>query len=157
MARQVIVAGPPGAGKSSRVRRVLSELGDDAIAAEWTRIWAALRMIERDPQGRYPVRRPSPVDSLITSVKKHAVNEASRRGLGLVVSTGSKLELAALRAVLPDAAVEMVEVPEQEALANLRRNYGNEAECPKAVQRWFRTEPDEGFDPYLYWHGRRRA
>ena len=155
MADQVIVGGPAGSGKSVRVARTLGELGSSAVASEWTRLWAAIRLVERDAEGRFPVRTPSAVDGLITQIRRDVVNQAVRRDLPLVVSTGSRIELEALRAILPRAEVQIIDTSEDQALANLQQNYPNEPECPKAVARWL-NEPDETFDPHLYWFGRRR-
>ena len=154
MPSQYIVGGPPGAGKSARVRELLNQLGSDTVAVEWSRIWAALRLAERDAQGAFPVRRPSAVDPLVTQIKKRIIDEAVDRDLNLVASTGSKIELTALRNLLPEAVVEVMEVPRATALANLEISYPDESECGKAVDRWFDNDyPDDDFDWASYWYG----
>ena len=55
MSLLLLVEGPAGSGKSQVVSRMLAA-GELDVVADYTALWAALRGIERDNEGKYPVR-----------------------------------------------------------------------------------------------------
>ena len=66
--QSAIIAGPAGAGKTQRAREVLAELtaaGYEPFAADFQSVYAALLLIERLPDGRYPERLDSQAYALV--------------------------------------------------------------------------------------------
>ena len=80
----VIIAGPAGAGKSQRARELLAELsaaGMEPFAADFQSLYAALLLLERLPDGRYPERLENQayvlamVESLRTTLIRFALDD----------------------------------------------------------------------------------
>lgn len=61
MPELVAVLGPAGSGKSQRVAEYLAA-DPDAVHADVTSVWVALRNVKRDPEtGRFPIRQDSDI------------------------------------------------------------------------------------------------
>ena len=114
------------------------------VLADYTALWAGLRGIEREPDGRYPIRQdsdPAVRSGLVPWVRAAAVRQALRVGLRVVVTSGT-----------PRTAVKWSTVAREEgALFSLRTMDPGEAvarerlavdgelsdECEQAVGRWY--------------------
>ena len=60
----VLISGPAGASKSALARQILAAArldGSLTVAADFQSIYAALALVERDPDGRYPATRSATV------------------------------------------------------------------------------------------------
>ena len=51
-----LLSGPAGANKSALARRLLREASEPTVAADFQSIVAALLLLERGPDGKYPIR-----------------------------------------------------------------------------------------------------
>ena len=138
-----LIEGPAGSGKSQIVAAMLAA-GEVDVQADLTAIWAALRGIERGPDGRYPVRTaddPAIRSGLAAYVRAVVVNQGLRQGLRVAVTTGS-----------PDTAVRWAGVAEESSssFAVLTVDPGEAVvrdrltvdgvlsdECSEAVNRWY--------------------
>ena len=54
-----LISGPAGAGKTAEARRLLEASTEPMVVADFQSILAALTLLERQPDGRYPPRRDS--------------------------------------------------------------------------------------------------
>ena len=52
----ILLSGPAGSGKSARARELLSQATKPTIVADFTSLFNAVRLIERQPDGTFPVR-----------------------------------------------------------------------------------------------------
>ena len=144
MARLTLVEGPAGSGKSQIVAEMLAADELDVVA-DLTAIWAALRGIERGPDGRYPVRTdddPAIQSGLAAYVRTVVVRQGLRDDLDVAVTTGT-----------PDTAVRWSEIAEEsgagfavltvdpgEAVVRERLTVDGvlSDECAGAIGRWYR-------------------
>ena len=98
-----LLEGPPGAGKSQELER-LKAAGDIDAASDLTRFWAALGLVERGADGRYPVRLGSdPVLPLGRYMKAVAVREGLRSGLKMAVTSSARDQAERWRAIAEEA------------------------------------------------------
>ena len=54
-----LISGPAGAGKTAEARRLLEASTEPMVAADFQTILAALTLLERGSDGRFPPRRES--------------------------------------------------------------------------------------------------
>ena len=57
--RHLPISGPAGSGKTQEARRLLDAAAGPMLAADFQSILAALLLLERLPNGRYPNRNPA--------------------------------------------------------------------------------------------------
>lgn len=134
-----IIRGPAGAGKSQwfQANREAGELLFDVTA-----IWAALRGLERDEDGRYPVRlSDDPGLQPALYVRAAAVRFASENGIDGWATTSSSAPLAVERLRERGATGRVVTVDPGESI--VRRRLADPAtgelsiECGRALRRWY--------------------
>lgn len=154
MASLTLVQGPAGGGKSAVLRELIAS-GEIEVAADVTTLWAALGLIERGVDGKYPVRDGNdPALALAlylqTVAARHALAEGrdvgvttSRRGQearwqGLADEAG-----AAFRVRTVDPGQDVVQARLSQAM-NVTNQYGEEEtvetlsdECRQAIARWY--------------------
>ena len=138
----LLIAGPPGAGKTAVALDALGLATVPTVLVEFTALWAALRGIERDPDtGAYPVRADDdPAAGLTFAVMLAAIRAALRRDVQVIATTGSRDRIPDLLEELgPGTRQQTVEVPREEAAANLARRYGSPVpqQCERALNRWY--------------------
>lgn len=139
-----LVEGPAGSGKSQHVADMLAA-GEVDVVADLTGQWAALRGMERQPDGRYPVRGPEDPaiqSGLAAYLRAAAVHQGLRQGLRVAVTSGT-----------PDTAVRWAEVAREhespfnvvtidpgESVVRERLSVDGELpdECEMAVSRYLR-------------------
>ena len=150
-----LVEGPVGSNKSEVLRRLLAD-GDADVVADLTPLWAALRLIERDGDGKYPERlADDPALLLALYTKGVIVRQALQRGLKAAVTTATPDQAAKWQAVADEVGVELERVtlnPARDVIeARLLDASGKlSAECSRAVERWYgsrreaRTVPESG-------------
>ena len=128
--RSVIISGPAGAGKTQRAQELIAELqaqGLKPIAADFQSLYAALRLISRGEDGRYPQREEN--DAYILGMVEYLRSTIARRALAddmPVVATISErsdgARYQALAALLGGAArEETVDPGVDEIVRRLRR------------------------------------
>ena len=137
-----LLEGPPGAGKSQELER-LKAAGEIDAAADLTRLWSALGLVERGADGRFPVRASDdPVLPLSRYMKAVAVREGLRSGLKVAITTATPGRSEHWRAIAEEAGAsfELVTIEPGEAVATARLtdSDGNlEPECSAALARWY--------------------
>ena len=83
----VLLSGPAGAGKSQMARQMLRDNPDLRAVADFQTIFAALSLVERGSDGRYPLRHAhDDLLPLTEYVRRAVITGAVQRGLGLIVT-----------------------------------------------------------------------
>ena len=137
-----LISGPAGAGKTAEARRLLEASTEPMVVADFQTILAALTLLERGPDGRYPPRRESQASWLLPLVEytRMAVIGASLdRGVGVVTtnSDGSPERRALLLSRLGPGAVEQVIDPGLDIVEQRLSVQGTLSDqCRDAIQRW---------------------
>jgi len=138
-----LLRGPGGGGKSALARRRL-DAGEVDLQADYTPLHAALRGVERGPDGRYPDRPDTdPAVPLTSYVKAVAVRDALRRGLRALVTSSRPDDEAHWRDIAGEAGarftVETVDPGRDVIVARLSNPETGEllASCEAVVRRWY--------------------
>lgn len=139
----VLVEGPAGSGKSQIVNDMLAADELDVVA-DLTALWAALRGIERGPDGRYPVRTgddPTIRTGLAAYIRAVVVREGLRQGLRVAVTTGSPDTAVRWAGVASESASSfaVLTVDPGEAVVRDRLTVDGvlSDECSGAINRWY--------------------
>ena len=138
----LLISGPAGAGKTAEARRVLEASTEPMVAADFQTILAALTLLERGPDGRYPPRRESQAGWLLPLVeylRMTVIGAAQSRGVDVVTtnSDGSPERRALLLSRLGPGATEVVVDPGIEVVTERLSVNGTLSEqCKGAIQRW---------------------
>ena len=76
----LLISGPAGAGKTQAARRLLEASTEPTVAADFQSILAALTLLERGPDGRFPQRQESQASWLLplTEYLRMAIIGAAR-------------------------------------------------------------------------------
>ena len=140
----ILISGPAGAGKTEEARRLLEAAVGPMVAADFQTLLAALLLLERQPDGRFPQRRESQAAWLLplTEYLRMAVIGAAReRGVDVVStnSDGSPERRALLLSRLGPGAVERVVDPGINIVTErLSNSDGSISEqCVEAMGRWY--------------------
>lgn len=137
--------GPVGAGKSQEIKRMIDD-GLLDLAVEYTRLWAAMRLIERGADGFYPIRAdadPFNRAGFGNTLKKVAVTEALGAGLRTAVSTSKRGEEVLWQGIADAANADDFNVitidPGKHTIYTRLVNADGTiaAECEKAIDRWY--------------------
>ena len=137
-----VLRGPAGAGKSQSpvLRETLDEGG---VVIDMTTLFAALRALERDDDGRYPERTAADDKalSLTRLLKAAAVRHAVELGIDAVFTSSSPdaSVLANVARWSGGAQPRVVTVDPGEAKIRERLAYGKSVspECEKTIRRWY--------------------
>ena len=141
----LLVSGPAGAGKSAVAREELAARDGPAVAADFQSIVAALLLLERGADGRYPVR-PEWVLPLAEYVRRAVVTGAVNRDIA-VVATNSDGSTARRRFLLeqlgPGAQERLIDPGRNVVAARLAHPVSGELdpECEAAINRWYARLP----------------
>ena len=140
----VLLSSAAGSGKSKIARELLATATTPTIAADFTAIFNALRLVERLPSGTFPVR--TVVENVYLPVAQamrfEAIEQARRRGFD-VIMTNSDGDPARRRALLdrlgPSATERIIPVDRATVTSRLSDPVtGSLApECATAISRWF--------------------
>lgn len=142
-----LIEGPAGSGKSQRVAEML-RAGEVDIVADYTAMWAALRGMERDEGGRYPVRRaddPTVRTGLNSYMRRTAVRQGLRSGLRVAVTSGTPgtaptyAEIAAeLQVAFETNTLDPgIDAARRQLARRFSRDGVIEPECEEALVRWY--------------------
>ena len=138
------LAGPAGAGKSGRSRRMLAG-GEADLVVDFTALYVALAGVERDGEGRYPVREDSdPLLPLVHAARAFVVAEALRRGFRTLRTSSSSTDADADRATAKRHGAEYRQIVVDPGEDTIRARLSDpetgalSAQCSTAVRRWYR-------------------
>ena len=136
----ILISGPAGASKSALARKLLAEL-PLAIAADFQSIYAALALVERDPDGRFPPRDPRLLP-IVEYVRRAILTGAVSREIDVIAtnSDGDPARRKFLLGSLGAGATERIVDPGIEVVsARLADPVSGELseDCAAAIGRWF--------------------
>ena len=137
----VLLSGPAGAAKSALARRLLAEHEGPVVAADFQAIVVALLLLERQADGRYPVR-PDWVLPLAEYVRRAVVTGAVNRDLAVIAtnSDGSDARRRYLLEQLGPGATERIIDPGRDVVSARLADPATgalSAECDSAINRWY--------------------
>ena len=137
----ILVSGPAGGAKSALARQLLQEHPGLAVAADFQAIVAALLLLERGPDGRYP-KRPREILPLAEYVRRAILTATREREIFVIAtnSDGDPIRRRLLLDLLGDGATERVVDPGEEIIrARLADPVTGELEeeCEQASARWY--------------------
>lgn len=137
----ILLSGPAGANKSALARQLLADDPGLRAVADFQAIHAALTLVERGPDGRYPLRDDDLLP-LTEYVRRAVVSGATERDIGLIVtnSDGNPGRRAFLLQRLGAGAVERIVDPGEEVVkARLSDPFDGalSRECDSAIGRWY--------------------
>ena len=139
----LLISGPAGSNKTAEARRVLEASTEPMVAADFQSILAALTLLERQADGRYPPRRESQASWLLPLteyVRMTVIGAAQNRGVGVVStnSGGSPERRALLLSRLGPGATEVVIDPGIDIVTERLSVQGTlDPQCRDAIQRWY--------------------
>ena len=137
----ILLSGPAGAAKSALARQLLAEHSGLAVAADFQSIYAALLLLERGPDGRYPLRDDRLLG--ITEYLRRAALSAARAREIDVVATNSdgdpERRAFLLRELGPGASERVVDPGRQVVAARLAEPSTGKlsGQCGAAIGRWY--------------------
>ena len=144
MASLTLVEGPAGSGKSQILAGMLAA-GELDVVADLTALWAALRGIERGPDGRYPIRTaadPAIASGLAAYVRAAVVRQGLRDDLDVGVTTGTPSTATRWSEVAEESgarfAVRTIDPGEAVVRDRLAVDGVLSDECAGAIGRWYR-------------------
>ena len=138
----LLISGPAGSNKTTEARRVLEAATEPMVAADFQTILAALTLLERQADGRYPPRRESQASWLLPLteyVRMAIIGAAQNRGVNVVTtnSDGSPERRALLLSRLGPGATEVVIDPGIDVVTKRLSVDGTLSEqCRDAISRW---------------------
>ena len=95
-----LISGPAGANKTAHARQLIENAATPMVAADFQSIYAALLLLERQPNGRYPERLESQAYALPMAeyLRRVIMTIAAERGIDVVAtnSDGSPVRRRAL-------------------------------------------------------------
>ena len=108
----ILLSGPAGAGKTAEARRLLEAYPGPAVALDFQSLYAALLLLERQVDGRYPPREPQHQFAypLVEYIRRAAITAARDREIGVILtnSDSDPERRAALLGRLKPGATERV-------------------------------------------------
>ena len=137
-----LLSGPAGGGKSARARALLASLTRPGIIVDFQALLAALLLLERGDDGRYPERTPE-INLLLPLVefsRRNIIRRAQEAELYTVVtnSDGSPERRRELLALLgTDAAEEVLDPGLDVVTRRLSVDGRLSPNCEQAVNRWY--------------------
>ena len=141
----LLISGPAGAGKTEAARRLLAMSSEPKVAADFQSILAAIMLLERNTDGRYPQRLASQAAwllPLVEYVRQTIIGAAQERDIDVITtnSDSSPERRALLLSRLGPGATERVIDPGIDVVTErLSNDEGVLTEqCAGAIQRWFK-------------------
>ena len=138
-----LLSGPAGAGKSAEAREILAAAIGPTVAADFQAILAALMLLERLPNGRYPNRNPAQASWLLPmaeAIRQTVITIATDRDIDVVTtnSDGSPERRGFLLGRLGPGATERVIDPGISVVTDRLSVEGElSIDCGQAITRWY--------------------
>ena len=138
----LLVSGPAGAGKTQLARTLLDNAATPTVAADFQSLYAALLLIERQPNGRYPERLAMDAFALPMAeyLRRVIMSIAAERDIAVVTtnSDGSPVRRKTLLDALGGNAVETIVDPGVGVVrSRLAVNGVLSNQCEQAIDRWY--------------------
>ena len=140
----VLLSGPAGAGKTAEAKAIIDASAGPAVALDFQSLYAALLLLERQVDGRYPPREPRHgfVLPMVEYIRRAAITAARDREIEVVLtnSDSDPQRRAALVGLLKGGATERVIDPGRAVVVErLSDADGNlSSQCADAIGRWFK-------------------
>ena len=141
----LLISGPAGAGKTQEARRLLATSSEPRVAADFQSILAAIMLLERQTDGRYPQRLASQASwllPLVEYVRQTIISAAQERDVDVITtnSDSSPERRALLLSRLGPGATERVIDPGLAVVRDRLSDDGGELteQCESAIGRWFK-------------------
>ena len=140
----VLISGPAGANKTAEARKLLEAYPGPAVALDFQSIYAALLLLERMADGRYPPREPQHQFSipLVEYLRRAALTAARDREIEVVItnSDSSPERRAELLGLLKAGAREVVIDPGRAVVVERLSDADGvlSGQCADAIGRWFK-------------------
>ena len=119
--------------------------GEVSLLADVTLLWAALRGLERGPDGRFPERQDDdPALPLARYLQAAAVREGLRQGVDVAVTTSQRGQATRWQDVAEETATPLAVKTIDPGEAVVRARLADAAtgvlsgSCERAVGRWYR-------------------
>lgn len=137
----ILLSGPAGGGKSQLARDLIRTASEPTVAADFQSIVAALLLLERGSDGKFPLR-PSWVLPIAEYVRQAVITGAQAREISTIItnSDGDQVRRDALLERLGEGATERIVNPGEAAVrARLADPITGilSDDCEKAITRWF--------------------
>ena len=138
----VLISGPAGGGKSQAARAELENMraNGPVALADFQAIYVALTGVERDSNGRYPMRDETLLP-LVESIRQRIIITARERDIGVVATNSDSTQTRRdyLLGLLGIGSVERVIDPGRAVVAARLAGPGGQVSesCEAAISRWF--------------------
>ena len=138
----VLLSGPAGAGKTQQARQLIDNAATPMVAADFQSLYAALLLIERLPNGRYPERLESQAYALAMAeyLRRVIISAAAEREIE-VVTTNSDGSITRRRVLLDALGGNAVETVIDPGIAVVRSRLAVNGvvsdQCETAIGRWY--------------------
>ena len=139
----ILLSGPAGAGKTQLARELLSQFQGPGVVADFQSIYAALLLLVRDSNGRYPQRLETQGYALAIAeyVRRAIMTVALENEVAVVVtnSDGDPTRRNFLLTQLGPGATERVIDPGIDVVRSRLADVDGllSVQCGDAINRWF--------------------
>ena len=137
----LLISGPPGAGKSSVARLRRREMFQPAVLADFQSVYVSLSGDVRDDNGDYPERDPNLLP-LAERERQRIIRDAVEMEIGVVAtsSDGAQARREYLLGILGPGAVEEIVDPGLDIVTARLSNPATGSlsdSCSSAISRWY--------------------
>ena len=139
----VLLSGPAGGGKTALARELLDQFQRPGVAADFQSIYAALLLLVRGSDGRYPPRLETHGYALAITeyIRRSVITAATENQIEVIVtnSDGSPARRNFLLSQMGPGAVERVIDPGIDVVKSRLADASGllSVQCTDAVARWF--------------------
>ena len=139
----ILLSGPAGAGKTSEARRILNQSALPVISLDFQSIYAALLLLERLPDGRYPERldKHKYVLPMVQYLRQAAITGATEMELEVVYTNSQRSPPRRddlLRRLGPGAAEVVIDPGIDVVRRRLAVDGALSDQCEEAIDRWYK-------------------